>query len=73
MTLAQLFDHEDTEQLLELVNQIRSTVSGTFDKSELLQRLDTVNKPFRADHWLFSLPAAMIGIVCLIALVTFTC
>jgi len=29
MTLAQLFDHEDTEQLLQLVNQIRSTVSGT--------------------------------------------
>ncbi len=39
MMLAQLFDHEDTEQLLELVNQIRSTVSGMFDASELLQRL----------------------------------
>jgi hypothetical protein len=36
-TLAQLFDHEDTEQLLPLVNQIRSTVSGTFDTSKLLQ------------------------------------
>jgi len=29
MTLAQLFDHEDTQQLLQLVNQIRLTVSGT--------------------------------------------
>jgi hypothetical protein len=46
MTLAQLFDHEDMEQLLQLVYQIRSTVSGTFDASELLQRLHTLNKPF---------------------------
>jgi hypothetical protein len=71
MTLAQLFNHEDTEQLLQLVNQIRSTISGTFDASELLQRLDSLNKPFQADHWLFSLPAAMIGVVCLIALASF--
>jgi hypothetical protein len=71
MTLAQLFDHEDTEQLLQLVNQIRSTVVGTFDASELLQQLDSLNKPFQLHHWLFSLPAAMIGMVCLIALLTF--
>jgi hypothetical protein len=72
LTLAQLFDHKHTEQLLLLVNQIRSTVSGTFDASELLQRLDLLNKPFQADHWLFSSPAAMIGIICLIALISFT-
>jgi hypothetical protein len=71
MMLAQLFDHEDTEQLLELVNQIRSTVSGMFDASELLQRLDSLNKPFQSHHWLFSSPAAMIGTVCIIALISF--
>ncbi len=71
MTLAQLFDHEDTEQLLQLVNQIRSTISGTFDASKLLQQLDSLNKPFQSQHWLFSSPAAMIGIVCLIALISF--
>ena len=45
MTLAQLFDHEDTEQLMQMVKEIRSTISGTFDASELLQRLDALNKP----------------------------
>jgi hypothetical protein len=70
MTLAQLFDHEDTEQLLQLVNQIRSTVSGTFDASELLQRLDSLNEPFQSCHWLFSSLAAMIGTVGLIALIS---
>jgi hypothetical protein len=73
MTLVQLFDNQDTEQLLKLVSQIRTTVSGAFDARELLQRLDCLNKPFQDDHWLLSSPAAMIGIICLIALVTFKC
>jgi hypothetical protein len=68
MMLAQLFDHKDTEQLLQLVNQIRSTVSGTFDASKLLQRLDSLNEPFQSCHWL---PAAMIGTVGLLALISF--
>ncbi len=71
MTLAQLFDHEDTELLMQTVKEIRSTISGTFDASELLQRLDALNKPFQSHHWLFSSPAGMIGIVILIALVSF--
>ena len=71
MTLAQLFDHEDTEQLMHLIKQIRSTISGTFDASELLQRLDALNEPFQSHHWLFSSPAAMIGIVLIIALISF--
>ncbi len=71
ITLAQLFDHKDTEQLLQLVNQIRSTVSDTFDASKLLQRIDSLNKPFQSHHWLFSSPAAMIGTVCIIALISF--
>ena len=71
LTLAQLFDHQDTEQLMQTVKEIRSTISGTFDASELLQRLDSLNKPFRSHHWLFSSPAGMIGTVILIALVSF--
>ncbi len=71
MTLAQLFDHEDTEQLMQMVKEIRSTISGTFDATELLQRLYALNKPFQANHWLFSSPAGMIGTVLLIALVSF--
>jgi len=71
MTLAQLFDHEDTEQLMHLVKQIRSTISGMFDASELLQRLDALNEPFQSHHWLFSLPAALIGMVLIIALISF--
>jgi len=71
MTLAQLFDHEDTEQLMQMVKEIRSTISGTFDASELLQRLDALNKPFQSNHWLFSSPAGMIGTVLLLALVSF--
>ena len=71
MTLAQLFDHEDTEQLMQLVKQIRSTISGTFDACELLQQLDSLNQPFQSRHWLFSSPAAMIGTVLVIALVSF--
>jgi hypothetical protein len=71
LTLAQLFDHEDTEQLMQTVKEIRSTISGTFDASELLQRLDSLNKPFQSHHWLFSSPAGMIGTVIIIALVSF--
>jgi len=66
MTLAQLFDHEDTEQLMQMVKEIRSTISGTFDASELLQRLDALYKPFQSNHWLFSSPAGMIGTVLLL-------
>jgi hypothetical protein len=55
MTLAQLFDHEDTEQLMHLAKQIKSTISGTFDASELLQWLDALNEPFQSHHWLFFL------------------
>jgi hypothetical protein len=73
MTLGQLFDHQDTKQILELVSQIRSTITGAFNASKLLQQLDALDKPFQADHWLFSMPAAMIGIVCLINLIILAC
>jgi len=35
-----LLDHEDTEQLMQTVKEIKSKISGTFDASKTLQRLD---------------------------------
>jgi hypothetical protein len=48
---------------MQTVKEIRSTISGTFDASELLQCLDSLNKPFQSHHWLFSSPAGMIATV----------
>jgi hypothetical protein len=59
MSLSQLFNHEDNEQLTAMIMDLRKHINGDFDASQLLNRLDTVQKPFSADHWRFSLPAAM--------------
>ena len=48
-----LLDHEDTEQLMQTVKEIKSKkISGTFDASKTLQRLDIffLNKPFQSNH-----------------------
>jgi hypothetical protein len=66
MTLSQLFNHHDNEQL----TAIRKHINGDFDASQLLKGLDTVQKPFSADHWQFSSPAAMIGVAIFIAVVS---
>jgi len=54
------------------VHKIRDTMTGSFDASELLQQLDQLDKPFQSTHWVFSSPAAMIGIALLIALLSLT-
>ncbi len=46
MSLSQLFDHNDAEQITNTVHKIRDTMTGSFDASELLQHLDQLNKPF---------------------------
>jgi hypothetical protein len=69
MTLSQLFNHHDNEQLTPMITDIRQHINGDFDASRLLQRLDSVQKPFLADHWQFVLPAAMIRVALLIAVV----
>jgi hypothetical protein len=72
MSLLQLFDHNDAEQITSTVHKIRDTMTGSFDASELLQQLDQLDKPFQSTHWTFLSPAAMIGIFLLIALLSFT-
>jgi hypothetical protein len=71
MTLAQLFDHNNSKQITQLVTQIWSTVSGAFYTSKLLQKLDELEKLFQSAHGLFSSPAAIIGMVLLFAILLF--
>jgi hypothetical protein len=60
MTLSQLFNHYDSEELTAIIHDIRHHVNGDFDSSLLLQQLDSKQIPFLADHWQFSSPVAMI-------------
>jgi hypothetical protein len=60
MSLSQLFNHDDYDQLTAMITDFRKHVNGD-SASQLLQRLDTVQKPFSADHWRFSSPAVMFG------------
>jgi hypothetical protein len=71
MSLSQLFNHDDNEQLTAMIMDLRKHINGNFDASQLLKRLDTVQKPFSADHWRFSSPAAMFRAAILIAVVSF--
>jgi hypothetical protein len=71
MTLSQLFDHTDTEQITNAVHKIRTTMTGSFDASELLQQLEKLDQTFQCSHWVVSSPAAMIGFAFIIALLSF--
>ena len=51
MSLSQLFNHDDYDQLTAMITDLRKHVNGNFDASQLLKRIDTVQKPFSADHW----------------------
>jgi len=51
MSLSQLFNHDDNAQLTAMITDIRKHINGDFDASQLLKRLDNVQKPFSADHW----------------------
>jgi hypothetical protein len=53
MTLSQLFNHDDAEQITKLATEIRDTNTGAFDASELLQRLEHIDEPFQSKHWIF--------------------
>jgi hypothetical protein len=70
MSLSQFFNHNDNQQLTAMITDLRQHINGDFDASQLLKRLDTVQKPFSADYWQFSLPAAMIRVAILIAVVS---
>jgi hypothetical protein len=71
MTLSQLFDHTDNEQITTAVHKIKHTMTGSFDTSELLQQLDNLNKPFQSSPCVVSSPAAMIGFAFIISLLSF--
>jgi hypothetical protein len=71
MSLSQLFNHDDYDQRTAMITDLRKHVNGDFNASQLLKRLNTVQKPFSADHWRFSSPAVMFGAAILIAVVTF--
>jgi hypothetical protein len=71
ISLSQLFNHKDNKQLTAMIMDLRKHINGNFDASQLLKRLDTVKKPFSADHWRFSLPVAMLGAAILIAMIAF--
>jgi hypothetical protein len=51
MSLSQLFNHDNNEQLNAMIMDLRKHINGDFDARQLLKRLDTVQKPFSADHW----------------------
>ena len=71
MSLSQLFNHDNNEQLTVIITDLKKHINDDFDASQLLKRLDTVQKLFSADHWQFSLPAAMFRAAILIPVVTF--
>jgi hypothetical protein len=54
-----------------MIMDLRKHINGNFDASQLLKRLDTVQKLFSADHFHFSSPAAMFRAAILIAVVSF--
>ncbi len=51
MSLSQLFNHDDNAQLTAMITDIRKHINRDFDASQLLQRLENVQKPFSAEHW----------------------
>jgi hypothetical protein len=71
MTLSQLFDHDDAEQITKIATEIRDTNTGAFDASELLQRLEHLDEPFQSKHWIFSSPLIMFCFLAIGILLTF--
>ena len=71
MSLPELFDHNDAEQITQVATEIRDTYSGEFDASELIKRLDNIQIPFQSKHWLFSSPLLIILMLALGILLTF--
>jgi len=71
MSLSELFDHEDAEQITKVATEIRDTYSGEFDASELIKQLDNIQVPFQSKHWIFSSPLLMIFTVAFGILLTY--
>jgi len=71
MSLSQLFNHHDNEELTAVIKDMRHHVNGDFESSGLIAKLDSKQKPFLADRWRFSSPMAMIRVALLIAVLSF--
>jgi hypothetical protein len=71
MTLSQLFNHEDNEHLTAMIMDLRKSIQGDFDASQLIRCLEMVQKPISADHWQFTSPAVMLGTAIILAVVSF--
>jgi hypothetical protein len=71
MTLSQLFNHDDAEQITKIATEIRDTNTGAFDASELLQRLEHIDEPFQSKHWIFSSPLIILSFLAIGVLLTF--
>jgi hypothetical protein len=69
--LSQLFDYNDSEQITKIVNELRSKITGEFDSSKSLQKLDELYKAFQSIPWLFSSQAAMIGSLIIVSFISF--
>ncbi len=65
--LAELFGQANTEGTHTAIQGMRTKYNGEFDASELFKELDQI-KPAEA-HWMFTSPAAMIGIALAIFLI----
>jgi hypothetical protein len=71
ITLSQLFNHEDNEHLTAMIMDLRKSIQGDFDASQLIRCLEMVQKPISADHWQFTSPAVMLGTAIILAVVSF--
>jgi len=71
MSLPELFDQDDAEQITKVATEIKDTYSGEFDASELIKKLENIQTPFQSKHWLFSSPLLIIGTLAIGILLTF--
>jgi hypothetical protein len=72
-TLAELFNHVESETVITLINQLRMQISGEFNTDELFQKLVNLkDQAMVLDHWTFTSPGLMI-VIALILMITGLC
>jgi hypothetical protein len=72
-TLAELFNHAESETVITLINQLRMQISCEFNAGKLFQKLANLkNQALVLDHWTFTSPGVMITIP-LIMMITRVC
>jgi hypothetical protein len=72
-TLAELFNHKESDAVIVLINQLRTQISGELNTDQQFQQLANIKEQALVlDHWTFTLPGVKIMIV-LIIMVTGIC